>query len=76
LRVQSQQLLMESQIFKDEVLAGAESTDHPTEDMSERRDHSKNLSGKVRIELFAASFILQMYTVLARHSPKSSDFVQ
>ena len=74
--MQSQQLLMESQIFKDEVLAGAESTDHPTEDMSERRDHSKNLSGKVRIELFAASFILQMYTVLARHSPKSSDFVQ
>jgi hypothetical protein len=68
LRVQSQQLPMESQVFKDEVLMGAESDDHPAEKMSERRDHSKNLSGKVRIELSTKSFILQMYDVLARHS--------
>ena len=29
--------------------------DHPAEEMSERRDHSKNLSGKDRIELCAKS---------------------
>jgi hypothetical protein len=62
LRVQSQQLLTESQVFKDEVLTGTESADHPAEEMSERRDHSRNHIGKVRIELCAKSFILQMYT--------------
>jgi hypothetical protein len=47
LRAQSQQLLVESQILEDEVLAGAKSADHPTEEMSERRDHSRNQIGKV-----------------------------
>jgi hypothetical protein len=65
--VQSQQLLMESQIFKNEVLAGTARTDHPAEEMSERRDHGKNLSGNVRIEPFAKSFNLQVYDVLASH---------
>ena len=60
LRVQSQQLLTESHVFKDEVLAGTASADHPAEEMSERRDHSKNHSGKVRRELFVKSFILQV----------------
>jgi hypothetical protein len=68
LGVQSQQLLMKSQVFKDEVLAGTESADQPAEEMSERRDHSRNYIGKVRIELCAKSFILQVYDVLARHS--------
>ena len=66
--MQSQQLPTESQVFEDEVLAGTESADHPTEEMSERRDHSQNLIGKVRIELCAKSFILQVYDVLARHT--------
>jgi hypothetical protein len=61
---------MESQVFEDEVLAGAKSADHPAEEMSERRDHSKNPIGKVRIELFAKSFILQVYDVLARYRAK------
>src|ERR1700680_3444478 len=55
LRVQSQQLPTESQIFEDEVLPRTEGADHPAEEMSERRDHSKNLSGKARIELCANS---------------------
>jgi hypothetical protein len=67
LRVQSQQLPTENRVLKDEVLAGTASADHPAEEMSERRDRSKNLSGKVRIELCAKSFILQVYDVLARH---------
>jgi hypothetical protein len=68
LRVQSQQLLAESQVFEDEVLPGTESDEHPAEEMSERRDHSKNLTGIVGIQLFAKSFILQVYDVLATHS--------
>jgi hypothetical protein len=36
--------------------------------MSERCDHSKNIIGIIRIQLFAKSFILQVYEVLARHS--------
>jgi hypothetical protein len=66
--MQSQQLLMKSQAFKDEVLTGTESADQPAEEMSERRDHSRNHIGKVRIELCAKPFILQVYDVLARHS--------
>ena len=62
--MQSQQLPTESQ---DEVLPGTESADQPTEEMSERHDHGKNFTGKIRIELFAKSFILQVYDVLARH---------
>jgi hypothetical protein len=36
--------------------------------MSERRDHSKNFTGTGGIQLFAKSFILQVYDVLATHS--------
>jgi hypothetical protein len=36
LRVHSQQLLMKSQVFEDEVFAGAESAEHPPEEMPER----------------------------------------
>src|SRR5215471_12215358 len=67
--VQSKQLLMKSQVFKDEVLTGTESADQPAEEMSERRDHSRNHIGKVRIELCAKSLTLQVYDVLARHRP-------
>ena len=38
LGVQSPQLLMKSQVFKDEVLTGTESADQPAEKMSERRN--------------------------------------
>jgi hypothetical protein len=38
------------------------------EKMPERHDHGKNFIGIVQIELFAKSFILRLYDVLARHS--------
>jgi hypothetical protein len=66
--VQSQQLPTESQVLEDEVLPGTENADQTTEEMSERHDHRRNYIGKVRIELCAKSFILQVYDVLARHS--------
>jgi hypothetical protein len=67
--MQSQQLPTESQVFEDEVLAGTASAGHPAEEMSERHDHSKNLIGTIRIQLFSRSFILPVYDVLARHGP-------
>ena len=66
--MQSQQLPTESQVLEDEVLPGMENADQLTEEMSERHDHSRNYIGKVRIELCAKSFILQVYDVLARRS--------
>ena len=53
---------------EDEVLPGTENADQPTEEMSKRHDHGKNCSGKIRIELCAKSFILQVYDVLAKHN--------
>jgi hypothetical protein len=41
--------------------------------MSERHDHSRDYIGKVRIELCAKSFILQVYDVLARHTLSAGD---
>jgi hypothetical protein len=67
LRVQSQQLLTKSQVFEDEVLPGTESTQQSAEEMSERYDHGKDSSGKIRIQSLAKSFILQVYEVLARY---------
>ena len=68
LRVQSEQLPTESQVFEDEVLAGAKRADDPPEEMPERHNHGKNIIGTIRIQLCAKSFILQMYDVLARHN--------
>src|SRR5260370_33806136 len=41
--------------------------------MSERHNQGKNCSGKIRIKLFAKSFILQVYDVLARHKMAECD---
>ena len=46
LRVQSQQLLTERQVFKNEVLPGPESADHPPEEMPKQHDHGENLIAK------------------------------
>jgi hypothetical protein len=34
--------------------------------MSERHDHEKNFSGKIRIQSFTKAFILQVYDVFGR----------
>ena len=61
-------MLTQSEVFEDEVPPGTESADHPPEEMPERRDHGKNLIETSRIELFAKSFILRVYDVLANDS--------
>ena len=62
--MQSEQLLMESQVLKDELLMGAESVEQPAEQMSERHDHVKNLTETFGIQLCAKSFILPVYDAL------------
>ncbi len=59
------QLLTVSQVFDDKILPATESADHLAKEMPDRH---KNLIGTVRIELFAKSFILWAYDLLARHS--------
>ena len=68
--MQSEQLSTESQVFEDEVVAGAKRADDPPEEMPERHNHSKNIIGTIRIQFCAKSFILRMYDVLARHNVK------
>ena len=68
------QLPTESQVFEDEVLAGAKRADNPPEEMPERNNHGKNIIGTIEFRFCAKSFILQMYDDLARHSaPTISD---
>jgi Fic family protein len=68
--MQSQQLLTESEIFKDEVLSGTESTDRPSQEMSERSDygqnHGQNLIETRCINPVPKSFILHLHEVLTR----------
>ena len=68
--VQSQQLLTESEIFKDEVLPGTKGTDNPSQKMPERddddRNHGQNLIEKRRIQLACKSFIPRVHEVLTR----------
>ena len=54
LRVQSEQLPTESQVFEDEVLAGAQRADDPPEEMPERHNHGKNIIGTIEFS-FALS---------------------
>jgi hypothetical protein len=72
--VQSKELLAESEIFKNEVRSGTESTDSPPEEMSERRDqsqvHGQNLIETRRIRLVSKSFILRVREVLTRDSAR------
>jgi hypothetical protein len=59
---------MESRVFEDEIVPATENANHPAEEMPELHDRGINLIGTVRIELFAKSFILRVYDVLARHT--------
>ena len=45
--MQREQLLAESQVLEDEVLAGAKRADNPPEEMSKRHNYGKNCSGKI-----------------------------
>jgi len=57
--------------FRGRALPGTESADHPARRC---RSHTimQNLIGTVRIELFAKSFTLRVYAVLARHNAQNA----
>jgi len=77
--MQSQQLPTESEIFKDEIFSGTESTDSPPQEMTERRDdgqnHGQNLI-ESRIKPISKTFILRIHQVLTRDSPISRLFCE
>ena len=62
--MQSQQLLTQREVFENKALSGEESRDNPGEEMPERRDHGKNLTGTPQIELVAKLLILRLHDVL------------
>jgi hypothetical protein len=47
LRSKSEQLPTESQVFEDEVLAGAKRADDPPKEIPERHKHGKNIIGTI-----------------------------
>jgi hypothetical protein len=77
--MQSQQLPTESEIFKDEIFSGTESTDSPPQEMTERRDdgqnHGQNLI-ESRIKPISKTFILRIHQVLTRDSPHFSPLLR
>jgi hypothetical protein len=74
--MQSQQLLTQSEILKDEVVSRTESTDGPSQKMSERRDdgqnHGQNLIETDHIKPVSKLFILPVHEVLTRDNPEKA----
>ena len=68
--MESEQLLTQGEIFKDEILAGTESTNNPTNEGPEAHDHVKNLNESSPAELIPKSLILRIYDVLMNHRRK------
>src|ERR1019366_9132623 len=62
--VEGEQLLTQSQVFKEEVPACAKGTAKPAEEMPEPYNHGKDLIRQSPIEFIAISLILQVYEVL------------
>jgi hypothetical protein len=56
--VQGEQLLADSEIFENEVPSRAESTDNPSEEMSERGNHGQHFIETRSIKLSSKSLIL------------------
>jgi hypothetical protein len=55
--VESEQLLTQGEILKDEILAGTERTNNPAEKVPEPHDHGKNLSEMSPTETIPKSLI-------------------
>ena len=56
--MKSEQLLTQSKIFEDEILAGPERTNNPAKEVPEPPDHAQNLTGTLPIGVGAKSLIL------------------
>src|SRR5438034_1085537 len=64
--VKHQQLLTESQVFKDEILAGAENANDPADQVPEGGDHGRKSYRIAAQRVVSKSFILRMQEVLSR----------
>jgi hypothetical protein len=76
--VQRQQLLTESEIFKDEIFPRTNGANDPSQEVSERRDdgqnHGENLTELRPIGVVSKSFILRVHEVLMRDRYRLSLF--
>jgi hypothetical protein len=61
-------LLAESEVFQNEILTGAESTENPAEKMPKSQDHSRNFIGTPSIKLLSKRLIPRVCEVLTRHN--------
>jgi hypothetical protein len=72
LGVQSQQLLTKCHVFEDKIFSGTESTDSPSQEMTERRhdghNHGQNFIETRRNKPVSKSFILRVHEVLTKDS--------
>ena len=64
--MESEQLLTQSEIFKDEILAGTKTIDKPAEKVPEPHNHGKKSYPMTLVRPFVNRLILRMYEVLMR----------
>ena len=62
--MESEQLLTQSEIFEDEILAGTERTNNPAEQVPEPHNHGKNLNETPSTEMIPKSLTFQVHDVL------------
>ena len=67
--MEDKQLLPEGEIFEDEILAGTEDADQPTQEMPEPYTHGENHIEQLPVEPVAKSLDLRMHDVLRTHRP-------
>ena len=65
--MESQELLPEGKILQDEILAGTERADSPSNEVPEPHDHGKNLIESPLVEPVAKSLELRVCEVLRTH---------
>ena len=65
--MEDKQLLPEGEIFEDEILAGTEDADQPTQQMPEPHTHGENHIEQLPVEPVAKSLDLRMHDVLRTH---------
>jgi len=68
---QRQKLLTKGKVFEKEILARTESTNNPTQKMSEVDGHGQNLIGSGQTRIVSKSFIPRWHGVLAKDNPIS-----
>lgn len=70
--MEDKQLLPEGEIFEDEILAGTEDADQPTQQMREPYNHGENHIELLPVEPVAKSLDLRMHDVLRTHRDRGT----